>query len=435
MHHANETLPNLGRHRAGMLASNRVRQRFGAGCLARGDSEDGAIRGMHTYPWGMGYCLSCGSYVNWPDNNQIKQNYTVCAGFDHAINITWNTNTVETTYVNVSIGTTLLARNGSGTILIPYSLLPADKENVTLTNDNGTAIGYFTYEIMLVNQYPAPLAISNVPIQGGGVVIAIAYAAIIVFGIASLKLPQKLRILALIGNIVMPTVWFGGLAMNQVPVMDFSHPLLIIGSGTFTVPENSGLVLSVAIDFEYSDPYYMGFEYILYKGRNFLMGGVPVYYGEFGVGSAFEGYESETEYLPLPPGEYSLEYTAAPSPRMEVGIYVLSAWSDIAPATSIGMWRWAFLIIGICAAVLALVGVIKGKRPGKTTKIIPKPTFANTGNMVDVPFSAISSSTVAAPPAPLTAKSIVSWTCDACRKANEETAKFCIGCGKARHTG
>ncbi len=178
----------------------------------------------------------------------------------------------------------------------------------------------------------------------------------------------------------------------------------------------------------------MGFKYQITEGGDWLTG-TPVYYGEFGVESVFEGYESEIRFLPLLPGEYSLQYTSAPSPRMEVGIYVLGTWSDIAPATSIGMWRWAFLIIGLCAAVVALVAVIKGKSQGKTTKIIPKPAFASTGNVVDVPFSAISSSTVIAAPAPATAGPITSWTCEACGKANEQTAKFCIVCGKARRSG
>ncbi len=385
-------------------------------------------------PWGQSYCIGCGGSMFWPAGNEIKENYTVCAGFDHAINITWDSHSLYTTYVKVSIGATQLARNASGNIFLRYDQLPATKENVTFTNENGTIIDDFDYEVLLTNQYSAPVMTTAAPIQGGGVALTIAYAAVIVLGIASFKLPQKVRILALIGNIVMPIVWFGGLAMNKVQVMNLGGMSFIIGSSMFTVPENGGLVFTAAIDFDYSDPYYMGFEYMLTKGGDWLTG-MPVYYGEFGVGSGFEGYESETGFLPLPPGVYSLQYTNAPSPRMEVGIYVLGAWSDIAPTTSIGMWRWAFLIIGICAAGLTIVAIVRAKMRGKTTKIIPKPAMQGTGGMIDVPFSAISAPTGTAPPAPVATGFIVSWTCEGCGKGNEETAKFCIGCGKARRAG
>ncbi len=380
-------------------------------------------------PWGYYYPIANGPYTSWPATNVIRNNYTVCAEFNHALNITWDSHALYPTNVNVSIGSTLLAQNASGNIVLRYDQLPALKENVTFTNLNGSSIDIFDYWIVLQNAESASEMTTEVPIQGGGVVLAIAYATVIVLGIASFKLPQKFRILALMGNLIMPIVWFGGLALNKVQVVNLMGPSLIIGSGTFTIPENSGLVFTAAIDFDYSDPYYMGFEYQITEGGDWMMG-VPAYYGEFGVESGFAGYESETGFLPLPAGEYSIQYISSPSSRMEVGIYVLGTWSDIAPTTSIGMWRWAFLIIGLCAAVVTLVTVIKGKSQGKTTKIIPKPALASTGNVVDVPFSAISSSTVTAPPAPVVAAPITSWTCEACGKANDQTAKFCIGCGK-----
>ncbi len=180
----------------------------------------------------------------------------MCAGYNHALNIKWDSHALYITYVKVSIGVTELARNASGYIFLRSDQLPAEKKNVTFTNENSsTWIVDFEYNIILTTQNTASEMTAEVPIQGGGVFLAITYAAVIILGIASFKLPQKFRILVLIGNVVMPIVWFGGLALNKVQVMNHTGPSLIIGSSTFTIPENSGLVFTAAIDFDYSDPY------------------------------------------------------------------------------------------------------------------------------------------------------------------------------------
>jgi hypothetical protein len=394
----------------------------------------------YTMPWGYSNGFpGSGSYGGWPAWDVRSINYTLCAGHDQAINITWDAHGTPDTLVNVSLGTSTLARNGSGSILFLYGKVP-DQENVTFINENETIINEFTFGVYLVNPHPLPVMSTDVPLQGVGVAIAIAYAAVIILGIASPKFPSKFKLVALIGNIVMPIVWFGGLAASTVtPVHEYG--LMIGEPATFTINEGGGLVFFAAIDFDSSDPIYMGFEYMITEPADefdALWYGTPLYAGQFGVSSGFTGYEDRTGFLPLPAGEYELVYTAAPSSRMEVSISVLGGFSDINPGTSIGMWRWAFLIIGICATVMALVSLIrarkKGKSGGKVAPFASKPVSVghSSGSMIDAPFSAISESSIIAPPAPAGGVIGTPWVCETCGKQNTGNVNQCVACGDVR---
>jgi len=426
------------------------------GTLGRDTSQEGIPKAAQydeecmALLWGGGYCVACGSYSYWPTgiSNQIRYNYTVCAGYDHAINITWNANGVYPTYVNVSVGTTLLARNGSGTIFLPYNQLPADRENVTFVNDNGTWITHFEYEILLSSAIPKPQETSTVPLQGTGIAIAIIYAVVILLGIASPKLPLAIRVIALLANIAMPIVWFNGLNTAKVDYggasdfyMENGEPIFTDHTPTpFTIPEGGGLVLFATIDFQIDDPLYVGFDFSISKAnQSFEM---SVYLGEFGCYSGFTGQETETAFLPLPAGEYVL-YLQGVSERMEMGIYVLGPWADISPGTSIGMWRWAFLIIGICAMVISVIAIVKAVKdrkkgtPAKQVASISLHTVpsSTSGKMIDASFSSISSPVPAAPPSHVTEFPPTLWVCEACGKENVGNARFCSSCGGARKLG
>jgi hypothetical protein len=162
--------------------------------------------------------------------------------------------------------------------------------------------------------------------------------AFIVLGFFAGVLPRKFAIVTILADIAFPIVWFAGGAASAVTNVTRSGQLLI--------PANSGIVVFAQIDFNVNDPYHMDVNLHVYNQDADL--------GTFtlSVGSSYAGLESESGYLPLDIGMYTIDISA--DSRFEVDVRPLGLWSDISPATGIGLFRWGWLTFALFSVIVGL---------------------------------------------------------------------------------